>query len=77
MVRRSIYSISIQIRGVPKMGYMLILVGGLVIYYVVKIVNDFRSGNASWRSTSSIQRKTRNEMNRYHEIQKLKYERRE
>lgn len=59
------------------MGFMLILLGCLFSYYAVKVWNDFKAANASWGSTSSTQRKTRNEMNRYNEIQRIKYENRD
>lgn len=59
------------------MGYIFILVGCLVIYYGYKIWNDFQAGKTSWRSYSSTELKTRNEMNRYKEIHKMKYENRE
>jgi hypothetical protein len=59
------------------MGYIFILVGCLVIYYGYKIWKDFRSGKTSWRSYSSTELKTKNEMNRYKEIHKMKYENRE
>jgi hypothetical protein len=56
------------------MGYIYITISCFVIYYGYKIWKDFQTGKAS---SSSTERKTRNEINRYREIHNLRYEKRE
>ncbi|SDM85347.1 hypothetical protein SAMN05443253_10655 [Bacillus sp. OK048] len=59
------------------MGILFIILGCFVIYYVYKVWNDFQSGKSSRRSFTSTELKTRNDINRYKEIQKVKYEKRD
>jgi hypothetical protein len=68
---------TIKIRSVLEMGYIPIIISCFAIYYAYKIWSDFQAGKSSWRSSSSTERKTRNEMNRYKEIHNLRYEKRE
>jgi hypothetical protein len=59
------------------MGYLIIIISCFVIYYGFKVWNDYKSGKSSGRPSSSTDLKTRNEINRYKEMQKVKYEKRE
>lgn len=58
------------------MGLLSLILGCFVIYYVYIIWNDFQSGKSSRRSFSSTELKTRNDIDRYKEMQKIKYEKR-
>jgi hypothetical protein len=55
------------------MGYILLIVSCFVFYYAYKIWNEFQTSKSSQGYSSSIERKTRNEMNRYKELQKMRY----
>jgi hypothetical protein len=56
------------------MGYIILIVSCFVIYYSYKIWNEFQTGKSSRGYSSSIERKTRNEINRYKEIHKIRFE---
>jgi hypothetical protein len=55
------------------MGYILLIVSCFVFYYAYKIWNEFQTSKSSQGYSSSIERKTRNEMNRYKELHKMRY----
>ena len=59
------------------MGLLFIILSCFVIYYVYKVWNEFKSGKSSRKSFSSTELKTRNDIDRYKEMQKIKYEKRD